>query len=390
MPARLRDLYASDLPSYLGSSLFGYAAGLPSEIGTIPWAEAQIDESRWPLLPNLVPIMAVDEQSFACVVASDLDGDALPFEGRVVRWHVELADRYRDLQAGLLDTDCYLYAESVLHELSKRDVGLRSILDVIGPAYESAYIETRERPRDHVVRPIRMACQNVIVGLAAIAQDSSFDGLSVVAWQTCERPHIATHEANRALAVVTLCDAFQNGGTMEIRFDRPAMVQNGSTRERVFHPEQAVPASLRRYGRTVGVQLGESNPADPYFAAITPAQARDLFSAITPMPDGLRARVAWAQSRLGISPERLCFMLLKPVWRDIELDFLLATSTRVASILTGGAAWERRADRQAEAEVCRSAVMAGMLYRRLNSTDLAGADGEVRVIEASTARPSGV
>jgi hypothetical protein len=77
-------------------------------------------------------------------------------------------------------------------------------------------------------------------------------------------------------------------------------------------------------------------------------------------------------------------MLLKPVWRDIELDYLLATSDRVNSILKGGAKWEERSKRQAESEVCRGAVLAGMLYRRLNATDGAGIDGEVRVIEAST------
>ena len=94
----------------------------------------------------------------------------------------------------------------------------------------------------------------MIVALAAFAQDSAFDGLSVVAWQTCEVPHVATHEANRALAALTLCDAFKSGGTMEIRFDRPARLTSTAGRI-VFHghPENAVPASLRRYGRTVGV-----------------------------------------------------------------------------------------------------------------------------------------
>lgn len=135
--------------------------------------------------------------------------------------------------------------------------------------------------------------------------------------------------------------------------------------------------------------LGGAKPVkgkrtDPYFGAITPEQARELFPAITPMPDGLRARVDWAERELGITPERLCFMLLKPVWRSIELDYLLATTDRIVSILRGGAEWTNRADRQAETEACRAAVMAGMLYRRLNSTDLAGADGDVRVIEAST------
>jgi hypothetical protein len=247
MPGGLRRLYDSDLPAKIGNALYRPSDAGAAEVGTIQWAESEIDHSKWPLLPNLVPIMAVDERSFACVIASDAVGEPLPYEGRVVRWHVELADEYRNFQAELLDVDCYLYVESVQEELAHRDQGWELVFERIGPTYEKAYIDKQERPRDHAVRPIRLACQNVIVGLAAIAEDSSFDGLSVVAWQTCERPHVATHEANRALAVVTLCDAFQNGGTMEIRFDRPTKLWDGVEPQTVTHPERAVPASLRRY-----------------------------------------------------------------------------------------------------------------------------------------------
>jgi hypothetical protein len=92
-----------------------------------------------------------------------------------------------------------------------------------------------------------------------------------------------------------------------------------------------VPASLRRYGRTIGVALGADDPA-----VISPAEARELFLAITPMPSGLRSRVDAAISSDGILPERVCFTLLSQVWREIELDFILATSQRAGSILAGG------------------------------------------------------
>jgi hypothetical protein len=112
-----------------------------------------------------------------------------------------------------------------------------------------------------IVRPVRIACQNVIVGLAAIAQDSSFDGLSAVAWQTCEVAHVAANETNGALATSTRCDALQNGGTMEIRFDRKARVNlHGEDHFFDGHPGNAVPASLRRFGRVVGVELGVDDP----------------------------------------------------------------------------------------------------------------------------------
>jgi hypothetical protein len=135
-----------------------------------------------------------------------------------------------------------------------------------------------------------------------------------------------------------------------------------------------VPASLRRYGRTVGVELGATDRG-----AISPAEARELFIAVTPMPDELRSRVEWAVEHDGIAPERLCYALMTGTWKPIELDMLLASSSRVASIVAGGADWTDRSARQAESEVCRAAVMVGMLFDRLNNRDSAG--GNVRVLE---------
>ena len=80
------------------------------------------------------------------------------------------------------------------------------------------------------------------------------------------------HESNRALSALLLCDAFQNGGTMEIRFGT-------AEKPKLFPP------ALRRFGRTHGIILGEEDPS-----SISPAEARSLFGAVTPMPDDLRER----------------------------------------------------------------------------------------------------
>ena len=395
IPHRLEEVYGSVLPDRLDGVLCLPTAAARAGGGTpdFGWAESVIDASEWPLLPNLVPIAVLDEKSFACVVASGLDEDIpLPGEGAVVRWHLEV--KKTEHQAAVLDTDCYAYVESLAEELEARNEGLRRILDEIGPAYELEYLEAGKRPRDFVLRPVRIACQNVVVALGAFAHDSSFDGLAVVAWQTCEVPHVAAHEANRALTALMLCDAFQSGGTMEIRFDAPVHIratgmtpksgQSVSVDHRYLgHPEEAVPASLRRFGRTVGVELG-ADAADPdsLVARICPVQSRQLFLAITPMPDDLAGRVAQAVEDGVATPERLCFTLLSQVWREIELDFMLAVSPRTGSIISGGAPFTSRAERQAESEIARAALMIGMFYRRLDSKDGAGAaDAEARVLE---------
>ena len=353
----------------------------PEVVGTRTSLESVL--AKFPdLVPSgLLPLAIVDDASLAVVATHDLP--ELAAQGEVLRlFTTAVADEY---QLALLDVDPILYVSSLAEELAARPVGINRILDEIGPAYLESHISHQKRPRDYVVRPIRIACQNVILGMAAIAQDSSFDGLTVPAWQTCEVPHVATHEGNRALAALMLCDAFQNGGTLEMRFDRKVQLRvprkNGKgTQTTTYngHPEEKVPASLRRYGRTVGVLLGAEIPG-----AITPTEARALFEAITPMPASLRARMATVTATYGLTPERVCFALLSGVWTAIELDFLLATSARAVSILGGGAPWTDRAARQAEAEACRAAVMTGMFLKRVDAVDAALAEEPeaARVVE---------
>jgi hypothetical protein len=370
MSERLARLYAADWAAPVKHLLLA-----PGIVGT----RTSLDEvvAHFPdLLPGgLLPLAIVDDASLAVVALRDLPGIAS--QGRVLRLFTsEVADEF---QLALLDVDPMLYLVSLAEELKARPIGINRILDEIGPAYLESHISHEKRPRDYVVRPIRIACQNVILGMAAIAQDSSFDGLTVPAWQTCEVPHVATHEGNRALAALMLCDAFHNGGTLEIRFDRKTQVRvDGKTKNYSGHPEGRVPASLRRYGRTVGVLLGSEIPG-----AITPTEARALFQAITPMPASLRTRATRVATTYGLTPERLCFALLSGVWSAIELDTLLATSARAISILNGGAAWTDRVARQAESQACQAAVMIGMFHKRVDALDSArpGDDATARVVE---------
>lgn len=89
------------------------------------------------------------------------------------------------------------------------------------------------------------------------------------------------------------------------------------------------------------------------------------------MPDELRARISRLIASGIVSAERLCYSLLAPIWPAIELDFLLATSSRVAAIIQGGASFEDQAARQPQLEVARAARLLGMYYKRLDGKDLA-------------------
>jgi hypothetical protein len=142
------------------------------------------------------------------------------------------------------------------------------------------------------------------------------------------------------------------------------------------HPEHAVPASLRRFGRTVGVKLGAKDPA-----AISPAEARAVprrhSDARRPAgPGGLRHPQRGNRTRAAVLRA-----LMTGTWHPLELDFLLATTDRTASIVSGGSNWQNRSARQTESEACRAGLMASMLFNRLNNRDSAGDADGVRVLE---------
>lgn len=358
-PAGLPEMLAGPVGKTL-TSLYYWPDRDSKETNSLAHGLALLASAVEPPPPHLLPLMPVDSRSIACAacVTHEQWGDPLgaepgPAPCAVVRWHLGACPPAE--QGAILDSDAALYVDSVAEELMLRPKMLGQLRRA-GDWYQSTFIDQRRQPRSHDLKPFQVACQNVIIGLASAWQDVTFDGLRVEHYLTCEAPHLAAHEGDRALLAILLCEAFQAGGTMEIRFGAPGY-------------EVALPPSLERYARSYALPLGAEEKG-----SISPAEARRLFLAVTPMTDDLRGRVADAIDRGLIAPERLCYSLMANHWDRTELDYILATSPQAASILTGGADVENRLARQVEIETCRAALMAGMLVRRLASTD-AGAGG---------------
>ncbi len=360
----------------LRGRIFDPLAGRNDPVGML-FAASALRDAIDPPPANLLPIVPVCDSSFACAVCdrdifdeSLKNGEVIIFEEalangeafEVVRWHLGIVDERK--QAELLDVDAMVFLESVNEELSHREAERNSVLKTADSYYETYVVDGR-RPRVEALRPVQLACQNVIIGLASLRHDPVFDGLRVEAYATCEVAHLATGEADRAMAALILCDAFQSGGTMEIRFGPSG------------HRERHIPPALVRYARARGLTLGARDPC-----SISPSEARELFLLVTPMPDQLRFLACEAFARGQITPERLCYSLMAGIWSDIELAYILATTARAPRILEGGSDTQLRLARSAETEICRSALMTGMLLRRLdNATEPDAASEAVELNE---------
>jgi hypothetical protein len=343
-PEEFSDVLSGRYPQVLRGLVYDLCSDSAEDL---PWALDALEGAATPAPPELIPFMPVDDRSFACVVCRRVDGPKPPDFGKVVRWHLDSVPEWAQRQ--VLDSGVREYLAAMAEDLAAREQGLK-LIDRIIEKYNASHGSTGTRPRHYHERPIRIAVQNVIIGQAAIRHDDMFNGLSARVWQTCQVPHVAAHEGSRALAALTLGEAFRSGGTMEIRFDQ--------------HPEGKVPAVLRQFARTRGIQLGAHDPQ-----AIHPTEARELLWAVTEMPIELRGRLRQLTDEGHLTPERACFVLLSGIWLPIELDFLAATSSRLPSLLRGGTDPRCRPARQAEIAVCRAAHMLGVLFKRLSAPD---------------------
>jgi hypothetical protein len=340
LPPELCDVWSRPAPEEVESVLYRPLPG--SEPPSLHFALAQLRRGAERPPRTLLPLHLVDTTSIACVVCAR-EGDEHPADfGQVVRWHLTAVPARA--QRRPLDVDARSYVDAMVSAERGLAAGKTALAAVSDEYYES-HVKAKRLPKAHERRPIRLACQNVVVGEAVWAYDARFDGLSVSVWQTSQEPHVNAHEGTRALTAMMLAEAFRSGGTMEVRFDD--------------HPEHAVPALLRQWARCEGIALlGGAR-------AIAPTEARQLIVAATEMSDELRRRVERLIAGGGLSVERVCYMLLAGIWRPLELTFLLGTSPRVADILAGGSDPLYRPRHQAERDLCRAAVMAGTLLARL-------------------------
>lgn len=365
-PAALKRWWADVEPGLEGLLYRPADAGVPGL--SLADAVGELGRSALEAPPGLIPVTFVDDWSLACLTTASSSEYGWS-EGQVVRWHLD--DIKAEYQGAVLDTSIDTYIPSLLGEFGPAwDKGYNGMLR-LAEKYQREFVEEQITPKAHDLRPFQLACQNVIIGLAAFKQQVTIDGESVPYWLTCEAPHVATYEGSRTLSALMLCDAFQSGGTMEISF--------------ADHPEHRVPASLRRYGRTLGIELGAEIDGGQ---SISPREARALFMAVTPMPVDLRERCRLLVSSGIVSTERLCYTLLAAVWSTVSLDFLAACASgeRLQSILTGGADVFDRPNRAAEMELTRAAVLLDTFIRRVNARDAAASDGDqaVRLFEDTT------
>jgi len=222
------------------------------------------------------------------------------------------------------------------------------------PAFSYNHKTGGQIPRSHMWRPYRFCVQDVILGITVIRHDQRHNRLEADVFLTAEIPEYKTDSGCRALALILLSDAYQSGGSMEIRFTHN--VEGG-----------LVPAELCQMALTNGVELAHQAQG-----GITPKEAKNLYMALSDFNEEVRERILKLDEEGRLSAASVCYALHHGVWMSMEIDMIVKSSLFPDTILTGGFPAEACHLFQHDLFIARNAMMSGYLDRQLRRREHLG------------------
>jgi hypothetical protein len=362
----LQDILGIELPDsykkYLGQTAFSQSRpdafiipGLPVSLEiTSTWGATEYLRSSRPALDQSYITIWIDSSEEFCFALQVKDQTAAP----VV--HIDLTSEKPPEK--IFDTlDQYLqgirgkYDEILEKYNSQFDYGSRWFHQGLArlnhhmenPAFSYDHKTGGQIPRSHMWRPYRFCVQDVILGITVIRHDQRHNRLETDVFLTAEIPEYKSDSGCRALALILLSDAYQSGGSMEIRFTHN--VEGGR-----------VPAELCEMASEIGVELAHRDQG-----GITPKEAKTLYMALSDFDEEVRERILKLDEEGRLSAASVCYALHHGVWMAMEIDMIVKSSLFPDTILTGGFPAEACHLFQHDLFIARNAMMSGYLDRQL-------------------------
>ena len=220
-------------------------------------------------------------------------------------------------------------------------------------------------PRSHVWRPYRFCIQDVIFGITVIRHDRSRNRLDVDLFLTAFIPEYPAESGCRALCLILLSDAYNSGGSLEIKFSK--QVEGGR-----------LPRELVQLARSLNVSLDHAAQG-----GITPREAKRFYLALSGFSDPTRDKILQLEDEGRLSSASVCFGLHHGVWTIPELEVILFGSRAPDTILRGVYAPEQWHLFSYDLFQGRNALMGGYLDLYLARREFSEASGAIVELEDS-------
>lgn len=206
-------------------------------------------------------------------------------------------------------------------------------------------------------RPYRYCIQDVLFGATVVRHNRLNNCLEVDVFLTA---HISEYDplaGAHALAAFLLSEAYKCGSSMELKFTRH--VEGG-----------AVPRELRDVALGYGVRFQHGRKG-----RVTPQEAKALYAALTQFSPTARARIQALEQSGQLTMESACYAVHHGVWSREQVEMLVAGSPRPDSVLRGLALPHERHLYASDLLHARSAVLGGLLDRKLTRKERIHSDG---------------
>lgn len=223
-------------------------------------------------------------------------------------------------------------------------------------SHEYSHVDGGRLPKPHEWRPLRLCVQDVLIVAAVFRHNRENNNLEVDVFVTSELSEYEDLESVRTGVNLLLSEAYQSGGTMEIKFTHN--VESGT-----------VPQAIQEIATQHNISLSRATEG-----IITPEESKELYLNLADFSPQLISRIKELAENDTISPEQASYAFHNGRWTQADLDTILRGSDCARSILTGAAEPEDRLAFRRDLSHGTVAVLGGRLDRQLS---LRGSEGIV-------------
>jgi hypothetical protein len=346
--------------------LFGLGvaeAQSPSLLWAWRWMQFATGATR----DDLLPLGPVGENRFACLRRTSAEG--FRDDDPVIAWAFESGAENKTDKALWPSYADYLY--QIAWELRALDQSLHTLrghMAAFAEDFDYEHEGTGKLPRAHDWRPYRFCSQDIVLGAHVQRHVRGGNYLEVDVFLPIDVWPFEPGGSLLGLTTSVLADAYQCGGSMEIRFT--ANVDGGQ-----------VPRKLQALAAALGAPI---KPESLARRRLDPVDSRRLFVALTDFSPAARERLAAADAR----PERACFVVQRGIWSKPEAEALLLSHPDAERVFAGAVPPEARILFQQDLLHARAALLAGYLDRalalrehELSGTETLALEDDVRQVE---------
>lgn len=224
--------------------------------------------------------------------------------------------------------------------------------------YENEYRKKNKIPKNYIYRPYRWCSKDIVFSLLVVRHNRQGNYIEADVCLIANPPQYTENSGAKVAMGFLLSEAYKCSGSMEIAFTKN--VEGGR-----------VPAYICDLAIDLGVKLKHV-----FEGHITPFEARQFYMEIVGFSAIVKERIMKLAVDNVLSPERVCFMVIGGVWTLAEAEAIIMSNKHPERVLLSLSTPDDRILYLNDIQVARSAILGGVLDRKLLKPELLE-DGQI-------------